>query len=331
GAEVDAADKSGETPLFQAILHNPTRAIYLIDHGASVTTRNNKFETPLHVAIFGAEEIDLVKKLLDKGADVNAVDQDGQTPLDQTFDAAMTALLTARGAAHGKHDLATPTSSPLITTLPASPTPLVLTTRLRRAVESDDIYAVQTLLAKGADANAPDVDTSSPLSVALRINTGSMAPTPPNPAILQALLVKGADIDERAPDGGRTLLIRAVLNHQSASLDWLLAQGANVKLRDSQLGATALNYADDPTAIRALLRKGANIDARDAEGNTVLMTNARDGKIEAVRVLLLTHAHVNLKNKRGETALTLARAAQIRNKKQNLSGMIHLLQQAGAK
>ena len=73
------------------------------------------------------------------------------------------------------------------------PTPLLLTTRLRRAIESDDLYAVQTLLARGADARARDVDDSSPLAVALRINRGSIAPIPPNLAVLHALAAKGAE------------------------------------------------------------------------------------------------------------------------------------------
>ncbi len=331
GAEVDATDKSGEPPLFQAILHSPERALALIDHGASVMARNNKSETPLHVAIFGAEEGDLVKKLIAKGADVNAVDQDGQTPLDQTFDSAIASILIAHGATHGQREIATLTSSPLITTLPATPTPIVLTTRLRRAIESDDLYAVQTLLAKGADANAPDFDTSTPLAMALRVNVGSVAPTPPVPAILQALFAKGADINAKTAGEGRTLLIRSVLAHQPASLAWLLAQGANVKVRDTQLGATALNYADDPATIRALFKRGANIDAQDKEGYTSLMTNARDGKTEVVRALLSLHAHIDLKNKRGETALTVARAAQAKNKKRSLQGIFFLLKQAGAK
>ena len=124
----------------------------------------------------------------------------------------MKALLVAHGAVHGQHDLITPISSPLVSTLPASPTPIILTTRLHRAIESDDVYAVQTLLAKGADVNRPDVDTSSPLAVALRINSGSTAPTPPNPDVLHALAAKGANIEEKDADSGRTLLMRAVLS-----------------------------------------------------------------------------------------------------------------------
>jgi len=331
GAEVDAVDKSGETPLYQAILHDPARALILLDHGAHVRIQNNKFETPLHIAVFGPEEVPVAKKLLEQGADVNAVDQDGQTPLDQTFNAEMTAFLTAHGAMHGIREIATQTSSPLITTLPPSPTPIVLTTRLHRAIDADDLYAVQTLLARGADVNAPDVGGSSPLAIALRVNFGPTAPTPPNPVILQTLFSKGANIHDSEPNRGQSLLIRAVLLQQPASRDWLLARGANVKNRDSQLGATALNYADDPATIRALVKRGANIDAQDNAGFTALMTNARAGETEAVRTLLTLHAHVNLKNKQGETALSLARTTQKRNPKQDRSAIIRLLKQAGAK
>ena len=325
GADVNAVDRSGETPLFQAILHSPARALSLIAHGAGVTVQNNKCETPLHLAIFGVGEAELVKTLLAKGADVNAVDQDGQTPLDQTFDADITALLKAHGAVHGKQSPATATFSPLIATLPVSPTPLLLTTRLRRAVESDDIYAVQMLLANGADAKARDVDDSSPLAVALRINRGSIAPTPPNPNVLHALAAQGVDVNEKDTEAGQTLLMRAVIDNQTAAVDWLLTQGADVSQRDRKRGATALHYAQDPRTIRALLGKGAKIDSQDAGGDTALMSAVKNGRTEAVGALLSAHAHINIENKRGQTALTLARIGK------KSSSLLSLLKQASAK
>lgn len=353
GANVNAADRSGETPLFQAILQSPSRALYLIEHGAEVNRKNNKCETPLHWAASGvrmlaSEHKELVNKLLAAGADVNAVDQEGRTPLDCTFGADVNtvdrerqtplnptlaaldirALLKAHGAVPVKHEPATLTSSVLITTLPPSPTPIVLTTRLRRAVETEDIYAVQALLAKGADVNAHDVDDSSPLSVALRLNYGSVLLTPPVPAILDALLGKGVNVNDR-DKGGQTLLMRAVGDGQAPALDWLLAHGADVKVRDKWRGATALYYADDPRSIQTLVARGADINAQDAEGNTALMRRAMDGKPEAVRVLLAAHARPNIKNKEGWTAMTMVRANNSGGK--NVRSVIRLLKQAGAK
>ena len=353
GANVNAADKSGETPLFMAILQSPSCAIYLIEHGAEVNRTNNKCETPLHRAVSrysraSVRHKELVNKLLAAGADVNAVDQEGRTPLDCTIGADVnavdlegqtplpltlgapdiSALLKAHGAVPGKHEQATLTSSVLITTLPPSPSPIVLTTRLRRAVETEDIYAVQTLLAKGADVNAHDVDDSSPLSVALRVNYGSVLLTPPVPAILDALLGKGVNVNDR-DKVGETLLMRAVIYGQAPAVDWLLAHGADVKARDKSHGATVLKYADDPRSIHALLARGADINAQDAEGNTALMWWAMEGKTEAVRVLLAAHARPNIKNKEGRTAMTMARANNSGGK--NVRSILRLLKQAGAK
>ena len=88
---------------------------------------------------------------------------------------------------------------------------------------------------------------------------------------------------------------------------------------------------DEHVAMEGLLRRGANIDSQDKEGFTALMTNARAGETEAVRTLLTLYAHVNLKNRQRETALSLARTTQKQNKKQDRSAIICLLKQAGAK
>ncbi len=67
------------------------------------------------------------------------------------------------------------------------------------------------------------------------------------------------------------------------------------------------------TAVKALLNKGANINATTNEsayyhpGNsTTLMFAAAEGRTETVKVLLANGADLRAKNKVGETALLLA-------------------------
>src|ERR1017187_725486 len=105
GANVDARDKSGATPLHQAALKgNLAFATLLLQHGADVNARDRDGATPLHnAALNGGSE--LAALLLDKGANVDAREagdaESGATPLYLAAAwgrTAMVELLAARGA-----------------------------------------------------------------------------------------------------------------------------------------------------------------------------------------------------------------------------------------
>src|SRR5205814_251421 len=76
--------KFGWTPLIAAVYQNNSNIVdYLIKVGANVNAPDNKGVTPLMWAIGkGDEELDLVKLLVLSGADINAKDGQGATALD---------------------------------------------------------------------------------------------------------------------------------------------------------------------------------------------------------------------------------------------------------
>jgi ankyrin repeat protein len=96
GADVNAADAKGVTALHRAVLSCDRRVVQtLLDHGAnpSPTTREGR-DTPLHHAaneagmssyykrLLGHEGAsDIVRMLLEKGAEPDAINQEGDTPL----------------------------------------------------------------------------------------------------------------------------------------------------------------------------------------------------------------------------------------------------------
>ena len=55
----------------------------LIEKGADVNALNNDKSTPLHWAASNNSNADVVKVLIEKGADVNALNNDKSTPLHQ--------------------------------------------------------------------------------------------------------------------------------------------------------------------------------------------------------------------------------------------------------
>jgi ankyrin repeat protein len=77
GALIDAKDFSGKTALMYAMTYE--NADMLIKHGASATATDNSGKPPLHHIATG--ENGVVQVLLENGADINAIDKEGNTAL----------------------------------------------------------------------------------------------------------------------------------------------------------------------------------------------------------------------------------------------------------
>jgi len=84
----------------------------------------------------------------------------------------------------------------------------------------------------------------------------------------------------------------------------------NVNMKNED-GWTAVMYAivydyEHTNCIRALIKAGADVNAKDKDGFTPLMIASMYGHIDCIRELIKAGANVNLKNKNGETALMIA-------------------------
>lgn len=128
-------------------------------------------------------------------------------------------------------------------------------------------------------------------------------------------------IDKGAPlswsNTGSALML-AVEEKQTAIVEFLLAKGANVHERyqpsetaydKSQAGETALFLAmahPNPTIARLLLKKGAEVDVKNAEGLTPLFYAARDGNTAMLDLLVSQGAKLDYQDKKGNTILTWA-------------------------
>lgn len=93
-------------------------------------------------------------------------------------------------------------------------------------------------------------------------------------------------------------------------VELLIKQGANIDAQ-TVLGDTALITAtwrtDNLDLVKLLVSHGANVNIPNSDGNTPAMDAAYLGKVNILRYLLNNGADLALKNRRGETALDLAR------------------------
>lgn len=86
----------------------------------------------------------------------------------------------------------------------------------------------------------------------------------------------------------------------------LLTNGARIDAKND-VGITALHIANYPSMTELLIASGAQIDILDNEGNSPLISLAGepDG-LDSMELLLKAGARVNLRNKAGETALSVS-------------------------
>ena len=151
------------------------------------------------------------------------------------------------------------------------------------AVMNRDQAALQSLLRRKADVNAPQRDGATALHWAVYHDDGEAA---------DALLRAGAkpDVANRA---GVTPLAMAALYGSAPLIDRLVKAGANVKAAGPN-GETMLMYAarnGRPQAVKLLVEAGADVNAKERlRGTTALMWAVEQRHPEAVAILLAAGA-----------------------------------------
>jgi ankyrin repeat protein len=250
----------------------------LLDRGADVAAKTEYGWTALHWAAESGHEA-VMRLLLDQGADIAAKDERGRTALHWAAEnghEAVVRLLLDQGA-----DIAAKDGEGR--------------TALHWAAESGHEAVVRLLLDQGADVAANDGEGWT----ALHCAAGSG-----HEAVVRLLLDQGADV--AAKDGeGWTALHCAAENGHEAVVRLLLDQGADVAAKDGN-GWTALHSAagkGHEAVVRLLLDQGADVAAKDEDGWTALHSAAGSGHEAVVRLLLDRGADVAAKDGNGGTAL----------------------------
>jgi ankyrin repeat protein len=167
---------------------------------------------------------------------------------------------------------------------------------LYTAIKRGDIEQLRRHIHWKTNLDAPLPNGRYPLHEAARAGRVVM---------LRMLLKQHVRIEPRDHDG-RTPLELAILNGRTQAARTLIKAGAHFDPSRLLLLAAQANVTDRDV-IRFLRREGADIDVRDAQGNTPLLIAAMHGNHRLIHHLVEYGANVNARNKAGETALSLLR------------------------
>jgi ankyrin repeat protein/beta-lactamase regulating signal transducer with metallopeptidase domain len=259
----------------------------LLAAGADVNAADNTGTTPLHEAAFKGAK-DIVQFLLDRGARVNARDGEGRTPLDRASGKAAPLLLERGGEfatagqnfvlgaiREGKRDAL---KLALERGARVKPGYREGWTGLHSAAMAGDKELVERLIAEGADPNAADDRGRSPLDVVR------------DRPVAAVLLAHGANVRGAA-------LGAAASQGRVDLVQFLLANGADPNWREkSGQGDAPLHWAAEQgheDVARGLLAAGADPNVAGGDGHTPLHRAVSNGQVRIVEILLAAGADIN--------------------------------------
>ncbi len=307
-ADIHAEDMEGNTPLSLA-LQAGLETTKLLVSKKNIGTRDSFGNTPLHVAISHAVDPEVIRFLLDCGADVNARNRNGDTPLYiavNTNNRTAGEMLLSRGADVFTNN--TENYSPLklamikggevqdwiFTSDVIKARDGIGNTPLHYAAEWKLDSAVQALIEKSADINAQNSTGESPLFSAVKADS---------PSTIYLLIAKGADQNIRDYLGNTALHACIRWNAKDAAM-MLIRNGADPNAQNVS-GKTPLHEAAKTSKvplITLLLNNNADINAADITGRTVLMDAIQSENIELVELLIQNKANVFIQEMYGRNA-----------------------------
>lgn len=149
---------------------------------------------------------------------------------------------------------------------------------LADAVEKNETFQIQALLAKDLDVNKSQVDGMTALHWAAHHDSLELA---------DKLLERGANASAQNRYG-ITPLYLACVNGNGQLVEKLLNSGAdpNTAIRGGETALMTAARTGKATAVNALIEAGADIDARERKGQTAMMWAAHEGHLEVVEALL---------------------------------------------
>ncbi|WP_315601014.1 ankyrin repeat domain-containing protein [Treponema socranskii] len=283
GADVNAEDNLGKTPVMLVIPEDKREAMYslLIEHAADVAKKDAYGDTVLHTATMTSLAPSILELLVAGGADVNARNKDGVSPLliaVQKRNLSHVKFYAERGADINAADKAG--NTPLSLALKDGQAMLEMLVNRTNALSHDSngntplhtavivnasIEQIRYLISLTDDINARNSDGNNALYLAVERN---------NKKIGELLLAKNADIF--STNNANDSPLHLALKKGGDTQGWLITS-RTISATDGS-GNTALHYAVEwglKKAALSLIEKGANPEAKNANGETPLFSAAK--------------------------------------------------------
>ena len=297
-AKIDAVDVDGSQPLHLACKQGHTKAVnLLLSHSADVRAINDNGHSPLlliskhitwsqrgvnsagnhalHIASNSGMSM-AVQVLVDLGADTNAVNKHGQTPL--------------HAAAGGKKDCTEVCEILLKHGAKMDAVDKDGNQPLQWACKWGHVETGNLLLSCGADTNAVNKCGQTPLHTAASGESDC-------PELCVILLKQDARIDAVDEDGNQPLHLACKQGH-TKTVNLLLSHSAD---------ARAINgNGHSPLLLISKRITGSKKRGVGREGNHALHIISKNGMLMAVQVLVDLGADTNVVNKHGQTPLHAA-------------------------
>lgn len=325
GAEPKTVNHGGSDALMLAARTRNARLVAdFIKLGLSAKNRDRDGQTAAHYATgpeffrgdpfgaggkesAGARRAEVLGILRENGADLDAADRQGVTPLQLAAgkgDAGVVKYLLSQAPDPDRADEEGITA-------------------LHHAAAEGSAEVLEALLTPGRDTELRDKHGSTPLWLAALWN---------NRDAVTRLLEAGANIDA-ANNEGETALQHAVKGNKFSLAGFLVSQGAAPEKIKEPAGSllqtvrlfheTPVDAGDFAFGIELLSKLSKEIDRRDAAGMTALMWVAASNNEAALKAILARHPDLEARSPDGRTALMWASASRA-------STSIKLLRDAGA-
>ncbi|KAH6697300.1 ankyrin repeat-containing domain protein [Plectosphaerella plurivora] len=243
GARLDIPGPLGIHPLYLATaLGNLAVVKLLLESGTNPTTGTTEGSTPLHIALAAELGPDIIEELVKAGADVNAVNQSGITPLHNATLTGLDDVLQIFLQQRPDLSITDPEGNNLLHCAVSSGNDNVLSMILQQLEGSPGKLGGAAL----PDVNTPNASGKSPLHRAAARNKVQAA---------QLLINHGANLDARDA-GDMTPLMEAMLAGHTEMMKLLASHGADISAaREFRL---VHMKKDDGTRMKAMIHVGVD-------------------------------------------------------------------------